>query len=123
MTKFKTAKEVREWVKSVNTTALCVYEVTNGYRADYMSLAEVCGVSVEYAGKGQVMLNGEEVDPLYAENKLDRLYEELGENQIRDLFGSKERAITWAKEHFNAEDEEQLEQMRELIAEIRSARK
>lgn len=123
MTKFKTAKEVRRWVKSVNTTALCVYEVTNGYRADYMSLAEVCGVSVEYAGKGQVLWNGEEVDPLYAENKLERLYEELGENQIRDLFRSKNRAISWAKEHFNTEDEDQLEQMKDLIAEIKAVRK
>ena len=123
MTKFENAKRVKNWVKEVNLTFISIYENNGFYHAEYMSLADKAQARVEYAGNGLVLFDGEEVDPLYAEAQLDRQYEQLDSVSAINSFSTKKEAIEWAKEHFNAEDEDQLEQMKDLIAEIRKARK
>ncbi|WP_282164040.1 hypothetical protein [Turicimonas muris] len=123
MTKFENAKEVESWVKEVNLTFISIYENNGFYHAEYMSLADKAQARVEYAGNGLVLFDGEEVDPLYAEAQLDRQYEQLDSVSAINSFSTKKEAIEWAKEHFNAEDEDQLEQMKDLIDEIRKARK
>lgn len=123
MTNFKSAKEVKSWVKEVNLTFISIYENNGFYHAEYMSLADKAQARVEYAGNGLVLFDGEEVDPVYAEAQLDRQYEQLDSVSAINSFSTKKEAIEWAKEHFNEEDEDQHEQMKDLINEIRKARK
>lgn len=123
MTKFENAKEVKAWVSSVNTTSICIYKDRGYYHAEYMSFAEQARCRVSYAGNGLVLFNGEEVDPVYAEAQLDRQYEQLDSVSAINSFSTKKEAIAWAKEHFDQNDEFQLEEMKDLIAEIRKARK
>lgn len=123
MTKFENAKEVRAWVKEVNLAFISIYENNGFYHAEYMSLADKAQARVEYAGNGLVLFDGEEVDPVYAEAQLDRQYEQLDSVSAINSFSTKKEAIEWAKEHFNEEDEDQHEQMKDLINEIRKARK
>lgn len=123
MSNFKSAKQIKSWVKEVNLTFISIYENNCFYHAEYMSLADKAQARVEYAGNGLVLFDGEEVDPLYAEAQLDRQYEQLDSVSAINSFSTKKEAIAWAKEHFDQNDEFQLEEMKDLIAEIRKARK
>ncbi|GAB1824751.1 hypothetical protein [Turicimonas sp. TL08] len=122
MSKFPTTKAVRSWVKEVNKKTICVKELTYfGYKAVYMSLAELCEVTVEYAGYGKIIFDGEDLDPISAREKLNYLYNEEFADRYR--FTSKKDALAWANDYFNMNNEEEVEQKINLIEDIKAARK
>lgn len=122
MSNFKSSKEVKSWVKEVNKKTICVKELTYfGYKAVYMSFAELCEVTVEYAGHGKILFDGEELDPDFAKEKLNYLYNEEFVDRYR--FNSKKDALAWANDFFNINNEEELEQKINLIEDIKAARK